>query len=71
VEVKNAEKETDSASGSPGDGPGKARDRAGSGRGQGRGSVRRAVSSARVFRETCAREAVTDPSLKCASWNLY
>lgn len=53
VEAKDAEEETDSASGSPAEGPGKARDGAGSGRGEDAAPCARLRCAPGVF--LCAR----------------
>lgn len=54
MEAKDAEEETDSASGSPAEGPGKARDGAGSGRGE--------------DAAPCARLGLAPGVFLCAGW---
>lgn len=67
MEAKDAEEETDSASGSPAEGPGKARDGAGSGRGEDAAPCARLGSAPGVFLLACPLDGRASVSLLCRS----
>lgn len=66
MEAKDAEEETDSASGSPAEGPGKARDGAGSGRGEDAAPLRAARLGSRGL-PACPLDGRASVSLLCRS----